>query len=179
MAKISGPYVVPDDHVALIGRVANLWSQIEFEIDKGIWHLADTHQQLAACITSQFMSIHPRLNAFKGLVQVRGGSEQAVKEIDTFHGNIGSLVDRRNRIVHDPRFIQGDTRQVQRLEVTSRGKKVQFGFLPEERADLERTLVQIRERGMEFIALRDRIISEIEAIPPESLPILLEIVPAR
>lgn len=179
MAKITSPYIVPDDHVALVGRIAGAWAHLEFEIDVGIWRLTNTAQQLAACITSQLMSVHPRIAAFKGLVQVRGGSQKSVDDINTFYGNISGLVERRNRVVHDTRFRQKDTLEVHRLEITAKGRAVQFGFTPENKDELQRTLTQISDRVREFVALRNKIIDEIEALPKEAQPILQEIIPVR
>ncbi len=176
MAKISSPYAVPDKHVALMGRVADTWAQLEFQIDQGIWYLAGPEQQLIACITAQLISVHPRLRAFTALVAIRGGSEQSVRDLNTFTGNVSGLSDQRNRTVHDPRFVDKATGEVHRLEITAR-PKVQFGFLPEPASQLEERITRISERVFEFIELRDRIISEIDGLPPESQPILQRIVP--
>ncbi len=176
MAKITGPYTIPDDHISLVGRIAGNWAHLEFEIDFGIWHLANTHQQLAACITSQLMSIHPRLKAFIALVEVRAGSAASVKALKSFQGSIADLVELRNRTVHDPRFKQKDTNEIHRLEITAK-PRVQFGFLPEPKKELEQTLERIRAKVIEFKELRDRAIAEIDALPEASRPTLLQIVP--
>ncbi len=178
MAKVSSPYTLPDDHVALIGRIAEAWAQLEFRIDLGIWHLSNTPQQLTACITSQFLSIHPRLKAFRALVMVRNGSQASVDSLNAFAGSISGLVERRNRSIHDPRYKQKDTAEIHRLEITAK-PKVRFGFFPEPKEDLRRTLDQIYDKVAEFEAIRDRILDEIDKLPPESLPTLLQIYPVK
>ncbi len=176
MAKISGPYTIPDEHTALIGRVAEAWAQLEFHIDYGIWHLANTHQQLAACITAQFQAVHPRLRAFIALVQIRNGSQATVDKLNSFQGNVSGLVEKRNRCVHDPRFKNKRTGEISRLQITAK-PKVEFDFLPEPANQLQATIDQIYERTTEFIRLRNKAIREIDALPLESQPTLTEISP--
>ena len=179
MAKLSGPYTIPDERVALIGRVADVWANLEFHIDCGIWALSGTHQQLAACITSQFTSVHPRLRAFATLTEVRGATPISIGKITSFIGALSGLVERRNRAVHDPRFKQKSTGEIVRLEITARPRDVQFGFLPEDKSELETVIAQISEKVREFMALRDSVIAEIEALPPERRPPLKKIIPVN
>jgi hypothetical protein len=174
MAKDFGPYVIPDDHAALVGRVADLWAQFEFQIDLGIWRLANTHQQLAACITAQLQSIHPRLKAFGALVAVSGGSEESIKDVSRFQGSISGLAERRNRAIHDPRYRQNSTGDIHRLEITAK-PHVQFGFVHEPQSELRAFIETIHGKTREFMALRDRIVAEIDALPSESQPLLHKI----
>lgn len=178
MAKISGPHVIPDEHVALMGRVAEAWSQFEFQIDQGIWRLLETRQQLSACVTSQFLSIHPRLRAFIALVMVRNASKCTSDALNTFSGSISGLVEKRNRAIHDPRYRQKDSGEIHRLEITAK-PKIQFGFIPESKEGLQETINKIYAKTEEFINLRDGALAEIDALPPEDQPILLEIVPVK
>lgn len=178
MAKLSGPDAIPVEHLALIGKVADAWSQLEFQIDVAIWHLAATEQQLSACITSQFMSIHPRLKALTALVTVRGGSEQSISDIQSFSGRVSGLAEKRNRCVHDPRYRDRTTGGITRLEITAK-PKVQFGFLPEPKSELQEFIDRIYEKMEEFGHLRTRILNEIDALPPESRPQFLRITPVQ
>jgi hypothetical protein len=70
---------------------------------------------LGACMTAQMISIHPRLKAFIALVEIRGGSETALKELNIFSGSAGGLAEKRNRMVHDPRAVHNRTKEVGRL----------------------------------------------------------------
>src|SRR5262245_32022742 len=115
----------------MIGRIANAWAQLEFEIDRGIWDLIGAPQPLTACVTSQMFSIHPRMRAFIALVEVRGGSTDTLAALKKFSDkHVSGLVEPRNRAVHDPRMLDRDTGQVHRLDVTAR-PKVHFGFKAE------------------------------------------------
>lgn len=178
MAKFSGEYAIPDEHVVLIGRISDAWAQFEFQIDRGIWHLADTEQQLAACITAQFQSVHPRLKAFAALIAVRNGSDESVKKAKKFYGEISGLIETRNRSVHDPRYVDRSTDEIHRLEITAK-PRVTFEFTPEPKNELEATIEKIYEKLDEFMKLRDETLREIDELPEESLPTLVQIIPVH
>src|SRR5205823_2262222 len=91
---------------------------------------------------------------------------------------IGALSESRNRAVHDPRLIDRDTNEVHRLDVTARPKP-HFGFKPESIAEQERLHAQIYDLVTRFSKLRDAAITEIEALPPESLSPLRGIIELR
>ena len=175
MAKEAGPHIIPEDHIALVGRIIDAWAHLEFHIDRGIWHLANTQQQLAACITSQFMSIHPRMNAFIALASIRNASEESVAALKSFYGTISGLNTKRNRLVHDSRHRDKTTGAVGRFEFTAK-PNVQFGFVPESKEELEETLRQVDAKIFEFIELRNSVLAELDVLPQESQPTLSRIV---
>lgn len=179
MAKIHGPDSIPDTHAALMGHLANAWAEFEFEIDQGIWALTNTAQQLSACITSQLISAHPRMKAFIALVEVRGGSKKTIDALKRFNGNtVSGLAEMRNRRIHDPRYKDRATGNIHRLEITAK-PAVQFGFLPEPAKELEDIIGDIWKCIDGFISLRNSVLSEIDALPPESRPQLRQIVAVR
>jgi hypothetical protein len=114
------------------------------------------------------------MKAFTALVQVRGGSADTIKSLNTFTGSVSGLSDKRNRCVHDTRTVDAHTHDVHRLEITAR-PNVRFEFVPETIAELQDTYDQIFKKVVEFEILKAAAIAEIEALPPESLPILSEI----
>jgi len=165
MAKIAGPYTMPDDHAALIGRIAESWGQLEFQIDLGIWALSAAPQQFAACITSQFMSAHPRINAFIALAELNGASEKSIDEVKAFNTKrIAGLTERRNRAIHDPRMKDKATGEMHRLEITAK-PHARFGFVPETKESLVEIHTKIHTAVSDFSVLRDRIIAAIAALP--------------
>lgn len=174
MAKIVS--VVPEAHLAAIGHVANTAANVEFQIDLGIWNLVGSRQQLAACITAQLISPHPRLKAFTALAEILGASKARISELNTLAGALGGLYEKRNRIVHDPRMIKQSTGTVQRLQVTAR-PKVHFGFIEETTDEVIKIAEDLTAKGNEFITLRDIVISEIDTLHKKSSVPLTEIVP--
>jgi hypothetical protein len=180
MAKVSGPYVLPEEHAAMIGRIADAWAQLEFQIDRGTWTLLRTDQQRAACVTAQLTAVHQKMRAFIALVEVLGGNNGTISGLKKLNGEIlsGGLQEQRNRAVHDPRMLHKPSDDVHRLEVTAK-PKVHFGFKPESVNDLRQTHERIYEAITKLIGLRDAAIAEIEALPPESRPLLMTIVELR
>jgi|ERR1700689_2134183 len=136
---VEGKFVLPAKYAEAIGRIADTWAHLEFQIDLGIWELANVEQQLGACITSQFNSVIPRLRAFIALCELRGAKKKSVDSLKTYSGNIGGFIDKRNRAVHDPRMIEQTTGEVVRLEIIAK-PKITFEFLPEEISGLEKNL---------------------------------------
>lgn len=178
MAKIRDERSLSDEYAAQIGRVSDAWAQLEFRVDLGIWELMQTEHQIAACVTSQFLSIHPRLKAFIALVTVLGGAKATIDKLNSFSGSISGLVEKRNRSVHDPRYRDANSDQMFRLQITAR-PKVHFGFVAEQKAELERLVAEISSRIDEFTKLRDEAIHEIASLPQESRPTLYRILPVN
>ena len=169
------PFTVPDEHMAWVGRVADAWAHLEFHIDLGSWTLAQGEQQLMACMTSQITSPHGKLKAFIALAQLNGASDRIISELNSFVGSVGRLADRRNRYVHDPRYVRNTTGVVSRLEVTAK-PKVHFGFIPEEVDTLKKVQQDISDAINEFVRLRKKVISTINALPLGSQPQLSQII---
>jgi hypothetical protein len=178
MAKTLGPFTMPDPHATAIGRIAETWAQLEFQIDRGIWELVGVEHQLTACITAQLMSAHPRMKAFTALAEVRGASDTTLSKLNTFAAKIGGLSEKRNRTVHDSRTVDKTTNKVFKLEITAK-PKVHFGFKEEQVEDLKRIHNQIQTALREFIALRDGTLGEIRVLPEASRPKLRSISPVR
>ncbi|MSO70588.1 MAG: hypothetical protein EXQ88_00990 [Alphaproteobacteria bacterium] len=173
MGKVSDK--LPDSFAALIGRVADKWSQFEFHIDMGIWQLACVEQQLGACITAQLLSIHPRFKAFIALAEIRGAKEGTHRKLSKFYSETASgLSDRRNRCLHDPRMIDKKTSGVHRLEITAK-PKLHFGFKPESTEDVKKLVSEIDAAVREFISIRNALFEELNALSPESQPKLSRI----
>jgi hypothetical protein len=158
--------------------VANTAANIEFQIDRGIWDLVGTRQQLAACITAQLISPHPRLKAFTALAEILGASAARIAELNALAGTLGGLYEKRNRIVHDPRMVRMSDGAVQRLQVTAK-PKVHFGFIEETADEVIKIADDLTTKGNEFIKLRDIVIEEITALHKESSVRLKEITPVR
>jgi hypothetical protein len=58
---------IPDPHYIAIGKVADAWADLEFDIDQLLWRLMRTEQALGACVTAQMISTHPRFRALGAL----------------------------------------------------------------------------------------------------------------
>ena len=151
---------IPDDHYAAVGRVSDAWADMEFEIDRLIWHLLQTNQALAACLTSQMISIHPRLQALRALVSLWELSEPILTELARLDGEMSALAEKRNRSIHDKRLIRWKTKQVVRFQVSAR-RKLEFGPQPENISDLDAFKATIQKLTEKFVVLSQKIKAEL------------------
>lgn len=171
------PYFITDEHLAVIGRIANAWSAMEFTVDETSWRLAKVPAMIGACMTAQMLAMGAKMRALIALCELRGISEDTLKKLRQFNGNkIAPLQERRNRTVHDYRLRNNATGEAVRLQITAQGPLV-FDFHPEPTKDLEETRRKIEAALREFILLRDALIAEFAALPDTAGRQLLDISP--
>jgi hypothetical protein len=167
---------IPQEHYAAIGKVAAGWAMLEFQIDNLVWGLIGGYQPRLACVTAQMISIHPKLNALKSIVRLRGGSDATISAVNRFASDIGGLVEARNRAVHDPVMRNERTGEVMRLKITARGA-LSFDFVPETLADLGKTTERIKDAIERFGQLAVAIEAEIDSLPETPRPPFAELYP--
>jgi hypothetical protein len=155
---------IPDEHYVALGKIADAWADLEFDIDQFLWKLMRTEQALGACVTAQMMSSHPRFRALSALVRLYTVSEKTTKEIGTLAGEVAGLQTQRNRTIHDKRLMWATTREVVRFQVTA-DNKLEFGPQPEPIESLNQFNEKIMVARLKFERLRQQIEAEIEASP--------------
>ena len=155
---------IPDDHYAALGRVADAWADLEFEIDQLIWQLLQVPQALGACVTAQMISIHPRLRALRALVRLYEISEPIQKTLGGFAGEAHALAEKRNRTIHDKRLMWAKSREVVRFQVTADTKLI-FGPQAESIGALNEFTATIRSMMERFLRIRDEIENELRSSP--------------
>lgn len=169
MPDFSGPspdeYIpIPDQHYIAIGKVADAWADLEFEIDQLIWKLMRTEQALGACVTAQMISTHPRFRALCALVRLYPVSDATAKKIGALSGEVAGLATERNRTIHDKRLMWAKSQEVVRFQVTA-DHKLEFGPQPESAASLDTFREKIAAARLKFLRLRQEIEAEIDASP--------------
>jgi hypothetical protein len=120
----------PEDHYAAVGKAIFAWNDFEFTVDRAIWRVFSGEQAPIACLTSQYSSVFPRLDALICLIDLFQISSTAANQLKKFKGEISSLNEQRNRIVHDPRFRRGSDNSIGRWERTGKSSLV-FEFREE------------------------------------------------
>jgi hypothetical protein len=76
---------IPGAHYAAIGRVTDAWADLEFEIDRAMWELMGAHQTFGACVTSQIISMQPKLRALRALLHLWSADDLAT-QVGSFAG---------------------------------------------------------------------------------------------
>jgi hypothetical protein len=150
------PQVIKAEYYTAIGRVAAAWAHLELIINHSIWELANVEQRIGACITAQIISPGARFRTLVALVAERGGSQEAIKSLNSFSSEVDARARERNRIVHDPSFVTGDTGVFHQLQITA-DRKLEFDFKP-------LTLDHIQSTEKKIIKLISRYVALIEGI---------------
>ena len=154
---------IPSEHYQALGMAADAWAGLELCIDYLIWELMSVDQPIGACITAQFISIHPRLRALQALARLRGANKTA-DELDTFYGQVSGLAEKRNRLLHDKRLVHFQTKEVSVFHIATK-KDLKFGLQREIPQDLLNFRKTVRRKMKEFDELSERIRHEIATSP--------------
>jgi hypothetical protein len=139
----------------LTGRVADTWAQFEFHIDRTIWQLASLNDAAGACLTAQFIGVHPRFRALSSLMRLHGVQDgELTKELASIEGTSQSIADDRNRMIHDPWMYQvTNDRSIPtkhgKLRITAK-KKLDFSFIPVTDGQIESLLAKIKSHTKRF-----------------------------
>lgn len=120
--------LLPYEYAQAIGYVVAAWAKVEHDIDEMIWSSAGIEDHdIGACLTSQYSSVHARINALLALARLKGEPEAEITKLHKFSKRIADLSERRNRLVHDSWKTTWKLRGVQsratyRLQRTARAK---------------------------------------------------------
>jgi len=155
---------IGDKHLAAIGAIATTWAHLEWAVDRLIWELADVKQQLGACITSQFGGLHPRLRAAISLVQLRGGSQRLIDNLNKFYADSEPLLRKRNRTVHDPWLTEIQTGATARMEIAA-DKRLKYDFKHVETEELLSIQRELHDHHVRFDRVMDDILAEMPSWP--------------
>jgi len=154
--------LIPDEHFSSVGKCIQPWAHLEFEIDRAVWELLGVAQPIGACVTAQLVSVIPKLNALNALA-ILHGAKNASEAISSFSGDIGGSNAKRNRLVHDARFISIVTRNVNRFEIIAKNKMT-FGNVTETISDLSKFEESTKTFLRTFISICDNLRLEIASL---------------
>jgi hypothetical protein len=168
---------IPYPHYAAIGKVIDAWGDLEFEVDRVIWDLMGVKQPFGACVTSQIISVQPKLRALRALLHL-WGADALADEVGSFAGGMYELSELRNRIVHDKRFILHPNNDVVRFEITT-PKKLTFYPKIETKDDLAEFVTRINQKRILFDDIREKIRDMRDASPGILQQQFLSVVEAR
>jgi hypothetical protein len=158
-----------DVYYAAIGRIATEWATFEHSIQIEIWKLIQPDYQISACLTSQIGQSGRLMDCLIALLSLRGAEEDHLKSIRSFASKIGDYQRRRNRMVHDPLFLEfsHDKIKALRMEISA-SKKPVYEPIHETIDDLYKFILKID-------ALTDELSALVGAKPvkpwPEKLPL--------
>lgn len=144
-----------DDLVKAIGRIASMYSDIEFKINEIIWMVMNVERSIGACLTAQMIGPGPRFRALLSILALREAPAPILKSTKEMRDRITSIANKRNRIVHDPWLRDADG-SFQRVHVTA-DNKLDFNFKAETIADLDIVYDSMVKVRFDLDDLRDAI----------------------
>lgn len=145
----------PSDHpiYAQVGLVAGRWSYVENVLDNIIWNLIGRDHTLTACLTGQFSGTFPRHNAIIAILKARGVlTTELQKRIHSERGSCNNTSAKRNRIVHDPWFLEigGEVG----AHKSWPKEDLRYGIRKIPQSDIDDALKSINERMTEAVQLQ-------------------------
>lgn len=144
-------------HHELIGVLCAAWARLELSIDSATWILSENNQDvgLSACITAQFSSIHQRIKSVIALSRYHKLDETLIKRLTTFHGHVGVVADKRNRIVHDAWSLNFSEPEMKINQWNlGIGKDVTSMYRSAPISEIQSTIAKVRELDREFDLIR-------------------------
>jgi hypothetical protein len=88
-------------HLQRVGAIAAAWADLDFHIEGAIWLLADVSSSVGACVTANFVSIHPKLKSVIALAHLCGMSKATITKLQKFRTGLYGTTEKRNRAIHD------------------------------------------------------------------------------
>jgi hypothetical protein len=150
-------------HLA-IGRLAVIWSELEFSIDAAIWELANVEGGAGACMTSQMIGPGPRFRCLVALLNYRGVSQELIKSFNSLSVDTEAMGRQRNRYLHDPMVFNVEDQKVYRIETTA-DRKLKHDFVPLDMQAIADLTMRIDTASEELDSLLRRVVSETPAWP--------------
>jgi hypothetical protein len=111
----------------LVGRVAADWSLVEHTLDLIIWQLARLDDETGACLTAQISGVYGRIPTIVSLSLRRGLGDSILKQIKDLYGPLQFCQNHRNRIVHDPWYLDDATQLTEQFKSMAKEERL-FGF---------------------------------------------------
>ncbi|HUK61600.1 MAG TPA: hypothetical protein VLV50_20370 [Stellaceae bacterium] len=185
MAEIgpTPPIEIDPDVAAQIGRVAVMWSSLEFSVAMCIWELAQVSYAPGACMTAQIVSFEGRLRALLALLKFRKAPQRLIDEVNAFAEAGRAPLSKRNRIVHDMWiWDSGGNGRIARVEVDA-PKKLHFEIKETTLQALKADADIIFAYGQKFKPLKAEIFAALPSLPEipieERYPIEDALLPRR
>ena len=157
----------PDGHpiYSLIGLVASEWAHLERALDCVISRLSGIQRARSGCLTSQLMGVAPR---FRSIVAFLTQEEESDPRFRKLKGKVNSLIQKsksptesRNRIVHDPWFVdKSDSGVAQFLSMP--GSDLHYGVRKKDYSAIIKTVSEIRSLADEVKMLDRTLIVALE-----------------
>lgn len=106
----------------------------------------------------------PRLRAIQAVIGPGKNRKAVSKKLNAFLNKTYVIAEKRNRIVHDPIYLDIMSRETVQLQITARDK-LTYKYVPATVAEMNRVVTEIREHRQRFRDINREIFS-----PPQASP---------
>lgn len=126
-----------------IGRISAAWATFESLVNQHIAILSGLEFDHAICILAQFYTIQNKSKALISLLRVSGVDESYATTLNKFFTNeVETTLQKRNRIIHDPIFINLSSMKAGRAQLTA-NRRIDKKAKPPPSDDAEKVLGDI------------------------------------
>ena len=164
----STPLELPQEIAIMVGRIAAVWAETEFEINSSIWALAGVGPTIGACMTSQIYSFDARMKALLSLLKLRQAQQKLIDSANKFSANLRTPLELRNRAIHDC-WLWDTSGATYRLEIAS-PNKLRFELKNILETDLKSDYEKIIAFLQKARALKDEICGALSSLPETPPP---------
>jgi|ERR1700722_730133 len=154
-----------DSYMLAVGKIATVWAGLEFAINEAIWALCNVDAGAGACVTSQLIGPGPRMRALIALVDFRSrqpehpAEQTLISKLNKLQGRIEGLGRQRNNFIHQYPFIDTESGELSRLEVTA-DRQLKFDWVPADFDVMVALVSDIRRARSDFDAIFDSVLNE-------------------
>lgn len=92
-----------------IGRVAADWAALEATVDWATWEVANLSNEVGVSLTSQINGPGRKLDGLIAVATAVGVAPKHLAQLNKIAKETISAGERRNRVVHDPWIVVGDS----------------------------------------------------------------------
>lgn len=131
-------------------------------MDLFIWQLSGIDNPFGACITAQIMGATPRFNTLIALATKKKISESLIEEIRDLMRKTYDVQEDRNRLVHDPWYIETRSGRPGQFKSVPR-KGLQFGFEDIDETFVRNVMGRIQRRRQAVLILRDKVFAALKS----------------
>lgn len=157
--RIHGQLAADDPYHNLIGQLVSTWAHFEHAIDLLIWDLLAIPHSQAALTTRGPMSVSARLDHLIKLAADKGVNTNIIQDIEALKPKALELQEQRNRIIHDPWYIDKDDGTVGQFRSMAKSNPC-FGIHDVDAEAVARLTAETREQWDLVSSMWDRIFAQ-------------------
>jgi hypothetical protein len=167
---------LPTNHPihSLVGQVVVKWSEIDHALDRTISHLLNLDPRTGSSLRGQIQQTTGKIAAVVALCQQLKVDQALIADLNNQKIiEVQPCIDRRNRIIHDPWFVEEPNETIKQLRGMAQSVN-KFGYHAVDEKYLDDTLKMMKQCIDNMSACLQKIISALTPAPtnqPSAAPV--------